>query len=559
MENISPQYLSLASLLNKRLFRIPDYQRAYSWTSEQRKDLFADIDKIYARGIETTHFMATAVCLRKEKQVLGTDEFNVLEIVDGQQRLTSLIILLKTIALALDRNNPDENQIASDLETLLVKPEAGALLLLQTNHDSSHYFANFLRSGSISAHSEARTLPDKELLKAMEECVTFVATWKQGERQLSELVKLLKNRLFFLLHEIREEKSVYTVFEVLNSRGIEVSWLDRFKSILMGAAFELEACNKEEVINELHQTWRDIYTCIGLRQGMSTEALKFAATLKTETPLGRPLGEKDAVAELRANATDANGIIAIAQWLLRVTRAYDRVIANARLNAVTSIAQARLLAVAINLRDDIETNQKTALLQRWEKVSFRTYGMLENDARNNIGDYVRLAWQVINEQLETSSIDEALRNIGSQFPISEAVDNLRNTDCYTKWKPELRYFMFRYEEHLSRERGFNFRNEQWERIWLVSPSDSIEHIYPQSNADENDRHRLGNLVLLPPGLNSTLGNSAPLHKVDAYRKTGLLIASEVADMILARNQWDTASIDARENTLLNWALMEWGD
>ena len=62
----------------------------------------------------------------------------------------------------------------------------------------------------------------------------FIQGWTDSGEALSSLAALLKNRLFFLLHEIEDEQTVYTVFEVLNSRGLDVSWLDRLKSILMG-------------------------------------------------------------------------------------------------------------------------------------------------------------------------------------------------------------------------------------------------------------------------------------------------------------------------------------
>ena len=196
---------------------------------------------------------------------------------------------------------------------------------------------------------------------------------------------LLKNRLYFLLHEVDDEKAVYTVFEVLNSRGLDVSWLDRLKSILMGAAFELENANQPRIIDELHTTWRDIYSVIGLRQGLSTEALRFAATLRASGPPSRPLGEEASVDDLRSRATTAKGIRGVGNWLLSVTKSTDTVVADRRTDAVTRIAQARLLAVAISLRDDLKASQRDALLQRWEKVSFRIYGMLGKDARTGVG------------------------------------------------------------------------------------------------------------------------------------------------------------------------------
>jgi hypothetical protein len=69
-------------------------------------------------------------------------------------------------------------------------------------------------------------------------------------------------------------------------------------------------------------------------------------------------------------------------------------------------------------------------------------------------------------------------------------------------------------------------------------------------------HRLGNLLILPPRLNSRLGAKAPEEKADEYRKTGLLLAQEVAERL---HDWSSESTDEREAALLKWALREWAD
>ena len=112
------------------------------------------------------------------------------------------------------------------------------------------------------------------------------------------------------------------------------------------------------------------------------------------------------------------------------------------------------------------------------------------DARTGVGNYVRLAWRVVNKKLSVDAIDKALVEIGEEFPIEDAVDLLRNENCYDNWEAELRYFMFRYEEHLTRKQKLNFSNEQWTKIWMVSPSESVEHIWAQSKAPDKSRHRL---------------------------------------------------------------------
>ena len=364
--------------------------------------------------------------------------------------------------------------------------------------------------------------------------------------------------MLFLLHEIKDEAAVYSVFEVLNSRGLPVSWLDRLKTILMGAAFELDRVAQDRIINDLHKIWREIYSTIGLSKDVSTEAVRFAATLKYKTALSRPLSEEDSVKFLRSLATDAKSITETAKWLLNVVKACQKVRSSERLNAVTEIAQARLLAVSIHLRPDLSDSESNNLLKNWEKVSFRIYGMLQKDARTGVGNYTKLAWRTVNESLSARDVKTGIRDIGANYPIEDAVKALRGADCYSEWKNELRYFLHRYEEHLAKEQEQNFGNEQWEKIWLASPSRSIEHIKPQSSAPDKYKHSIGNLMLLPPRLNSKLKNDSPKQKVAPYRRTGLLIASKVADLI-ERDGWSQRTVSRRGDEMLAWAEREWAD
>ena len=71
--------------------------------------------------------------------------------------------------------------------------------------------------------------------------------------------------------------------------------------------------------------------------------------------------------------------------------------------------------------------------------------------------------------------------------------------------------MCKFEEHFAEQIGQSFDNEQWTRIWEASVSDSIEHILPQSS-EKQHVHWLGNLLLLPPRLNSKLRDLSPTNK-----------------------------------------------
>ena len=188
MASIHPQYLTFGNLINNQLFRIPEYQRAYSWETEQRRDLFDDIHKTRLNGA-SEHYMATMVTLSKSTKLIGTDEHQISEIVDGQQRVTTLILILKALEKLLDRSKRLESRTADELADLLVKPETDALLLLQTNQDTSHFFANYIRTGKYPEVHVAKTLADRELLRAIRQCEEFVESWKATD-SLIELLAL---------------------------------------------------------------------------------------------------------------------------------------------------------------------------------------------------------------------------------------------------------------------------------------------------------------------------------------------------------------------------------
>lgn len=559
-EKFQPQYLSLIDLLNKKLFTIPDYQRSYSWEPSQREDLFDDIEGVWREDDEDSiHYMAPVVCLKRDDRVrLGTDVMTQLDIVDGQQRLTTLIILLNAIRYSLDETNNDQKRSAVELKELLVKPVGDNLLLLQTNQDTSHFFSNYMRSGAAPDPSTARTLADQYLLAAIQECKSFVHDWSADGRQLLDLAALIKNQLTFILHEIGDEKTVYTVFESLNGRGQLVSSLDKLKSILMGKAFKLEDdVTRKNVIKDLHRIWGDIYSALGLRKNLDKEALRFAATLRRPTKPSKPESEEESVKQLRSVATDAKSIRGVAEWLLKVTQACDAVRSDVRQDKVTTITQARLLAVALQAKG-MDDRRRRELLAIWEKVSFRIYGLWYKDARTGVGDYVRLAWEVINEKMSAKEIRARILAIGSSYPIQGAIDALRKTNCYSGWTDSLRYLLFRYEEHLAKERRQKVDNVQWELVWSKNASLSIEHIWPQSAAPEDVKHTLGNLMLLPPGRNSQLGDQSPRSKATPYRETGFYHAAEVADM-LDEARWSKKACEKRERKILEWVSQEWAD
>lgn len=564
--NIGLDNLNLDKLLQGRLFRIPDYQRTYSWETNQRKDLFADIEKLaQLQGNDRRHFMSTVVCLQSpNKEEAGADELEVFYVVDGQQRLTTLIILLKALSIKMDDDN-DLNKKESDKISDLLVRENGRLILLQSNHDNKRLFRNYLENGEIPCKESAETLADKNMIEAFNECKIFVNDWKSDT---ISLLKLIKNRLEFIFYVLDDESAVYTTFEVLNSRGLEVDWLDKCKSMLMGIAFEKLQDAKEECIEELRSCWSEIYRTIGLKKIQGQDILRFAATLENDNGGSKVIRAENAIEFFRSICeNDPVQVNSVSNRLLEVTKELEHFMSNSRLKAVTHISHARLLGVSIMLNKSLNVSDRKEMLARWEKVTFRIFGLHRRDTRTKVGEYVRAARDIFTNSISTLEMLDKINEIGIEYPADKAAQALRGINCYEGWENELIYFMYRYEEYLANQCGGSISQEEWTKVWGGSPTTTIEHIHPQNLNDkwhgkfgvkekyiEKQAQRLGNLIILPPGVNAIASDKSFSNKKEIYKKHNQL---KLINEILMNEDWDLSTMKKREDDLIEWAAKEW--
>lgn len=220
------------------------------------------------------------------------------------------------------------------------------------------------------------------------------------------------------------------------------------------------------------------------------------------------------------------------------------------------------------LNKTLSDNEGKDILREWEKVTFKIFGIYRKDARTKVGEYVRLAREVfLQTSISASEILQKVTDLGADYPIEKAVEQLKDSNCYEGWENELIYFFFRYEEYLAKECGGSSSIEEWVKVWNSSPSKTIEHIHPQTLSEEwrgkfgtrkdyveRQTQRLGNLILLPPDVNSTVGNKGFIQKKDLYEKHRHL---KLIDEILNLEDWNSETMEKREDNLIQWAIKEW--
>jgi len=101
---------SLADLMSKRVLFIPDYQRGYSWEEKQWRDFVQDIDALMDEGVRS-HYAGTVVIYQPRDCAMeryGVERFDKVDVVDGQQRLTTVSLYLSIVIDMLIKNGIDE-------------------------------------------------------------------------------------------------------------------------------------------------------------------------------------------------------------------------------------------------------------------------------------------------------------------------------------------------------------------------------------------------------------------------------------------------------------------
>ncbi|KXA89627.1 hypothetical protein AKJ61_02510 [candidate division MSBL1 archaeon SCGC-AAA259B11] len=206
-------------------FKIPEYQRNYSWTEEEFEDLWRDLNNVLSDSENSdggrNHFYGMFL--------FDTDD-DVYRIIDGQQRITTAIILLNEIRRRLEREGYDEE--AKKIEQGYIKDAFGYKLDLGPDEDDQVFKDIVLDKDTID--KDIRTIADSpsqnKLLKAKK---TFRNKIKdKGKEFLLDLKTEITN-LEVLTYEVDSIIRAVKIFETANDRGRDLTVLDKTKSFLM--------------------------------------------------------------------------------------------------------------------------------------------------------------------------------------------------------------------------------------------------------------------------------------------------------------------------------------
>ncbi len=238
---ITPTTLSLSQLFSSsnELFTIPAYQRRYSWQWKQLIELFDDINYLKTQD---THLLGSIVCLTSSH----TAGINPLELVDGQQRVTSLSLFMKALQVKFEELGKQEisNEINNYLFCKGIDRKLNNKILLG-DLDNPDYI-------KIMSQTDLEEVKNQDLLNAYK----YLYEWinKLTDQDIDEIYYKFINNVLIIRLDVGEAKDAYKLFETINNRGLKLNSTDIIKNFLLGHASSIS----EETLSSVKENWKEL-------------------------------------------------------------------------------------------------------------------------------------------------------------------------------------------------------------------------------------------------------------------------------------------------------------
>ncbi|WP_367026218.1 DUF262 domain-containing HNH endonuclease family protein [Methylococcus sp. ANG] len=547
---------------NGLTYRIPRFQRDYSWTSEEWEDLWMDIlDTLKANG-EPAHYMGYLV--------LQSADDKTFDVIDGQQRLTTISIIvlavLKNIQRLIDAGNDADanrqrlNQIRQtyvgylDPVTLVARPK------LTLNRNNNNYFQNYLvplghlpqRGFRASEHLLRNAFDwfDRQVAAYLK-----ASSGDEGKR-LAQLTEDISDRLFFTVITVTDELNAYKVFETLNARGVRLSATDLLKNYLFSVLDRGGETDHE--LRNLEDRWENI---VGRLQSENfpdflrvhwNSRRAFARQADLFKTIRARINTREAVFQLlRDMEEDLDTYLALSSPEASDWAQDDKQLAG----ALKTFRVRQPFPLLLAAKRQFDAADFTGLLRSTVVISMRF---------NVIGAYSTAeqerTYNAVAERIATREITQlgaALSAMRGVYPDDAAFRSafadkvIRTTDARNN--RVVRFILCALEKRLSNQ-DYSFTSDAF----------NIEHVLPQNAPDgwggfSNDdaeamTYRLGNMTLLQTGTNRNIGTAVYADKRETYRQSGFAITQKLAN---DHADWTPEHIATRQNWMANQATAIW--
>ena len=551
-------YLELIG--NGKSYRVPSYQRDYSWSEEQWEDLWNDIVELRPEP-EAVHYMGALV-------VEGSNDREFL-IIDGQQRLATLsLFALAVIDRLQDMTDagtaPEANTArAQGLRDRFIGEKDPASLTessrLYLNATDDAFYQDYLVQ--LRPPLNPRRLPKSNRLlwkcfKYFTERLNEMKELKnEGQVVASLLSETVAHQLVFILITVDDELNAYTVFETLNARGLELTTTDLLKNYLFSrvhVAADLEA---------LQRRWQQLIATVGqehfpkfLRDHLLCEQPQVRSQrlfklvrdqTKTSADVFALMEQLEGRAELFAAVSDPNH----GYWI-------EWPAAGTYIRELNLFRVQQMMPLLFAVWERFSKEDVVQVLKLISVISFR-YSVVSRLNTNPLEPtYHRAAKAVMDGQARTpAEVFALLKPLYVDDARMKQDFALLGVDTSGRWDKLTRYMLARLESDASgRACDPDTDPGTVEHILPENPVDSWEESFPPGLWEESV-YRLGNLTLLESAANRRLGNAVYSEKLSAYAQSGYTLTRRIPE--IAPEQWTPELLDARQRQLAERAAHLW--
>lgn len=559
---------SISKLFTERLLRIPDYQRGYSWKDKQLKEFWSDveqleIDRQHYLGVLTLEPIPPTVTKSwtDDDWLISLKRFVPYHVVDGQQRLTTIVIALQCILERMkadDRLNYNSRDEIQAKYIFVQKEGSDGSFLFGYERDNPSY--EFLKTKILQRHSSRystgeSTIYTKNLLTAKNFFHEQISKFKLSE--LQDLFTKITQNLLFNVFNIEKEVDVHVAFETMNNRGLQLSNLELLKNRLIYLTTRLpeQQSNISSLRRTINDSWKTVYHYLGKNAKVTLSddyfliihfLIYFSKELLTSHPKlfegslhnAHDLYKRfllDDTFTLRrlqsSNAVERIGSTALYKYsidLKTTVEAYYRVCfpQDSDLSSEEKLWLSRLgrlqssshsveviVFLLLLLRTKQTATERTENLETIERYFF-VRSVFPYRSRKKVWtldlghELLRCAAQQTTPNELVKMVREQLKVIVSDASHSESVlEGLSERGIY-EWG-DLKYFLYEYECHLKVKAKRKSDKIDWTLFSADSEDDhsSMEHILPQSPSDQYWKDRLKGLTSTQvKRLTNSLGN-----------------------------------------------------
>lgn len=597
IQNVNKYHIyEIFSSDGKFYYLIPKYQREYTWGTREWEALYDDISE---NNVE--YFIGSIICIP-----LGDSINPYMEVIDGQQRLTTISLLLAALYNKLkvfkeDMSEDDEDVLPSMRKALksAISPNEMKVVPQAQNYNNEDYnvlmYENGLRKSSATKQPY---FPLRKIFKCYKYFLDRIDKEMEGKDAnasitfLKEKYDKVKQAMLVKI-EVSTHSDAYVLFESLNNRGTPLTAIDLMKNLIMARAE-----SNEMTIDDCFNRWKQLLGNLSDDYGVQERFFRqYYNAFKHE--LNKPFASDDeskkyplGVIATRSNLLNIfealinknlSGFLddilecgKIYSWLIledEEDKTYRKALED--LDHIQGAPSYLLLMFLIKKKDELQIDD--------EQINKLIRILTKYFVRRNITDYpntrdlTRMFMDIISKIVDgkllgNDVINAIIETLGSEnyCATDKQFEKSLRGDVYKDNVGATRYILCKLAESAMTQ-------ESWTDLWKRTEKKvfvwTIEHIFPEgdnipqcwvdmiANGDrnlankyrENYTHKIGNLTIT--GYNSTLGNKSFEEKRDRKNKEGLRYIGyknglEINKEIAEKDNWTIDDIKTRTDKLV---------